>query len=1133
MINFLFIFLNLANAVVSCNVFDVGKFFNTDHQVISVSVSLGGLLDTRLNSVCKQANRDQWKFDFKGVIEAKWKKFGIATSANAVMFLNEFATSIRLELLVSKIVKASCEGCVANFDSLIKCWVSLNNVRASAVQVIVNSGADSGHVCSAFFGAKRAYHMSKLAKSLKTKKTAVRAAIDKRIESFKVNKDHTIKSVLKQLFHKVVLNHLVVGNELILEPDLVKSKVDVIMKGWTRKCQVVDDVFAFFGVMSSIEFKKLFGVVSSLPDGKAAGFLGISNEFWKHCDKAVLDMLLVLLNSCLSSEFTAHKILSKILFDRIFLVCSAFDVLREDNFSVLKGITTQSPIFAIGSVIEDALEKNWELWLVLQDMRKAYNSIRWEHLKKSLIRIKMCSKFICFFSSIYRNRTNRVITDFGLMGGYWVHDGLNQEEVFLPLLWCIFYDPLLYEIKHQKSMYRYRLNSYFISKSGHTDSKAGLTSFFAADTFINDISINNVKTVAIPINSRISNLSLFISGSPIFIARKGEAHWYLGIFFRLRTHSNVHFFTNLVLRKTVSNKQFLYLVLAVFYPIVSYRTQFSFVSVGLKLKSGLPFDFPNNTIHYSLFYNLKSFLQIQSKSKVALLISFVNSGGILGHLFSHWAHDFGSLANSFRFHGGVPMSVVLDESRFVKFLSSLWHYGIAFKRLDPCGSVLEWFKLSAAFLNNAFLSPTCPLAVCSSSSLDILGSVCDQFSRVDNSILSVYIDGSIKNLGTVSYRAGAAAFFEDIGLGLDVGVSGLMFYTLAELQAIVLALECAPLSNTIYLFSDSQFALDACRSELGLVCPDFHNQCWMKGHSGVLGNEHANMIAGAASLLNWCLLSHLDEHFIVADYGVVSGNSRHFVRNIYWFICHACWEISSGSKFLKDSLQFDVDWVCSSLVCHSDLHMAASFTSQFSANAYMYFMKALHYCLPVAVQKYLYKRLYPSVLCLYCGNVEMSDHAFSCKVDESACRQLLDSHANTWKALSGFTYSSSTVFSSVSVALFKGFVFNGWFHEAVSIFHNPKVAGVKVVKFVHSLSMAFRDNIWLVRTKHHAYMERNGLILFDSLVPISVSGLALGLSVGVLKLLGITDAFGVCFGFRKFCSFFLGVNDSVSVYIAV
>ncbi|KAG9304443.1 hypothetical protein G9A89_020005 [Geosiphon pyriformis] len=356
-------------------------------------------------------------------------------------------------------------------------------------------------------------------------------------------------------------------------------------------------------------------------------------------------------------------------------------------------------------------------------MRKAYDL-------KSLVRIKMCCKFIRFFGDIHSDHTNQVMTDFGLMNSYHVHDGLNQGE----------------------------------------------SSFFAAGTFVDD----TIWTVVISINTHVSAPSLFISGSSISIAKSGKSHHYLGIFLsseRLskpslaKVHSDVRFFTNLVLRKTVSDKQFLYLVSAVLHPIIGYRTQFSFVSVsmcnkwdalickGLKSKSGLPLDFSSDTIYHPSFYELKFFAQIQSESKVASLICFANSVGILGRLFSHRSHDLqvlcwhsihplsipvcvrvsllnnflvgvvcifldcnlslsGFFDNSFWLCGGVPMFAILGESRFIKFLSSLQQYDIAFvnqlhdqhgavfdwykfkqwKRLNPHGPTSEWFVLSVRFL---------------------------------------------------------------------------------------------------------------------------------------------------------------------------------------------------------------------------------------------------------------------------------------------------------------------------------------------------------------------------------------------------------------------------------------------------
>ncbi|KAG9287732.1 hypothetical protein G9A89_004135 [Geosiphon pyriformis] len=397
-IDYVFFSSNLVNAIMSRDILDVSKYFDTDHQVVCVSVGLGGLLDTHLNSLYRQ-----------GANESKWDNFKCATLANAAMFSDKFATSImvlsaggtfkkkwfkdfdrvffkefskfhKLELLVSKIIKALCKEDVVGFASFMDSWASLDSVKALIIRDLMDSGMASGHVFSAFSSAWKLYRASKLVESQNAKETNIRSAIDKRMESFEVNKDHTIRSVLEHPFRKVVLDHLVVDSELVLELDQVKSKVDVIMEGWTKKCQVVDNmssewcrqywpleyVFdeAFLEVMCLIGFAELFGVVFVLPDGKAAS-LSVPSS-WK---KAWVLMIPkpykwegVLTNTRpIALIEIAYKILSKILSDRISAACSTFNVLRGNNFLVLKSTTTQSPIFVIGSVIEDALEKNHEL----------------------------------------------------------------------------------------------------------------------------------------------------------------------------------------------------------------------------------------------------------------------------------------------------------------------------------------------------------------------------------------------------------------------------------------------------------------------------------------------------------------------------------------------------------------------------------------------------------------------------------------------------------------------------------------------------------------------------------------------------------------------------------------------------
>ncbi|KAG9302155.1 hypothetical protein G9A89_020589 [Geosiphon pyriformis] len=1091
-------------------------------------------------------------------------------------------------------------------------------------------------------------------------------------------------------------------------------------------------------------------------------------------------------------------------------------------------------------------------------MRKAYDFVGWEHLRDSL------------------------------------------REVFLPLLWRIFYDPLLCEVKRQVDECGYRLNSHFISGCGCVESRAGVFLFFTASAFVddtiwvgssqsvtqhilniaseffnvNDISINNNKTVAIPINCDGSASSLLISRSPISIAKKEKLHRYLVIYLSTeglskpslaKVYSDVQFFSNLVLKKAVFDKQFSYLVSAVFFPIIGYKTQFSYILIsacgkcdtmickGLRSKSGLLCDFPNDVIYHPSLYGLKTFEQktfkqwkwLDPRGPVPVwfelsvyFLGSVSSFPICSTLLADCgssdvlrSHKFGIIGASL-FNSNVGrFSVYTDESlsdlgtvdmktgaavffkdigmglgvgvsglmsstltelqaialvlKCIPFFHLVDLFSDSQAALNACKLEIElicpdfrnwcwikcchivnvicrknlkvnWCKVkghlevlgneradklaraavlsgwhlphsvderylrgggaaifgnSRHFVQDIFWSVHCahweiscsmevvadslytdidwfrslltlhhwlpvavhkqlydkcyPSVVClfcsnievsdhvfscsfdanghaqlldihaavwgvrssldhSSSGVSQLMSTCVSDISVSTALckdfvfkdwfresVSVFKDSRIasqnivafvrgfslafwediwlvcakhcafmeKNglipcngsvpvsifglslglssgvtqllgvaeaIGIVGCRAGAAVFFEDIGLGLGVSVSGLMSSTLVELQTVALALECVLSSSFVCLFSDSQSALDACRSELDLVCPDFCNRCWVKrhhivnvirsknlrvrfrkvkSHSGVSGNERADAIAGATSLSNWYLPLHLSERFLTANGGIVSGNSRHF-------------EVGSGSGILVDSLSSEVDWPHSSLVWHPDLHMAAGFTSRYSSSVHTYFMKSLYHCLLVAVRKRLYDKRYPSVLCLYCGEVEVLDHVFSCKVDESVRHQLLDSYVGSWKALSGSFHSSSDILqllsssvsdSSVSMALFKGFVFNGWFNEAVSVFHNSKIAVLEIVKFVHSLGLAFRKDVWSICAKHCAYMEKNELILLDGSAIISVHGLASRFFAGVVKLLGITSALGVYFGFRKACLFFSGIGESVAI----
>ncbi|KAG9290924.1 hypothetical protein G9A89_011074, partial [Geosiphon pyriformis] len=423
MINYIFVGDNLSFAVAGHQVVSVSDFFDTDHRAVVVLVGLSGLLDVQLNSLHKQANRDCWKFKIKDVDCTEWAKFkdlsltkllslgeafsgaemcgdvdamwavlvgAVVDSADATFsrhWFSKFKCSrnvhssrfFGLEMLVAKIVKKFCSSDLSDTNCLVSKWLTLDVVKACAFKDLVDSRVKSNVVVRHLSLVRRDYRRSKMFELRLAEKVSVRKAIEKCMDNFCSNKGSMIRSVLERLFHKVVLDHLVVDDDLNNGGVDRKCSVQSVLPDlWACQYVPLDYVRndAFSGVMCTISMGELLSVVSSLPDGKAAGLSGVPNELWKHGGEVVLGCLLALFNKCLSVGVvpvlwkrawpialieTARKILSKVLSDRILMACNKFNVLRGDNFSVLKGTSTQSLVFAVSLVIEDALEKNREL----------------------------------------------------------------------------------------------------------------------------------------------------------------------------------------------------------------------------------------------------------------------------------------------------------------------------------------------------------------------------------------------------------------------------------------------------------------------------------------------------------------------------------------------------------------------------------------------------------------------------------------------------------------------------------------------------------------------------------------------------------------------------------------------------
>jgi len=149
-----------------------------------------------------------------------------------------------------------------------------------------------------------------------------------------------------------------------------------------------------------------------------------------------------------------RKIFTKILTIRLTTKLAKCEILSPFNTAALPYQSTKSNISTLNHILEDATENDKEIWMVLQDMSKAFDTIHIPTLSKAMERIHLPEKFIMIISFLFNNRTNQVITDHGLSNKYKVQDGIDQGETISPILWRIFYDPLIRRISAEYAGYK-------------------------------------------------------------------------------------------------------------------------------------------------------------------------------------------------------------------------------------------------------------------------------------------------------------------------------------------------------------------------------------------------------------------------------------------------------------------------------------------------------------------------------------------------------------------------------------------------------------------------------------------------------------------------------------------------------
>ena len=85
-------------------------------------------------------------------------------------------------------------------------------------------------------------------------------------------------------------------------------------------------------------------------------------------------------------------------------------------------------------------------------MTKAFDSVSLVPLNRVMERIKILCNMRRFIINLFHCRQIRIITKYGISEPFTGENGIDQGETISPLLWRIFYDPLLCRIQDNLSL---------------------------------------------------------------------------------------------------------------------------------------------------------------------------------------------------------------------------------------------------------------------------------------------------------------------------------------------------------------------------------------------------------------------------------------------------------------------------------------------------------------------------------------------------------------------------------------------------------------------------------------------------------------------------------------------------------
>jgi ribonuclease HI len=574
---------------------------------------------------------------------------------------------------------------------------------------------------------------------IKKKEQKIMEAIAKRQQDLEYNQRRMIDNVMEREFKKINIDRLIVQDKdgediLVTNEGEIKKLVanhfqncagsincekeipDEWIDEYRPKEELSESIYD--SVLTPITLEEIIEIGKMLPGKKANGPTGISYEDIKLTLIPLKEILQEIFNEILETGTlpkdwlrahiypipkpkpwqydlnntrpitlleTARKFFVKILTNRLSKIFTTNDILKGYQFAGLPKKSTFEPLRIVNEIINYAEQNKKEMWFLMLDMSKAYDRINIPMLRKALERIKMPKRITQILTGLFTNRTNQVFTPTGLTEPFDMLTGIDQGEIISPLLWIIYYDPLLARIRNTNLGFRMEAKEYldvyenvyrsrsvtfpgcaYMDDTGFiTNNKLNLERILKiADSFyrLNDIKINKQKSELLlrknvskkkPLES-VVKIKFGEDEIEVKPTARNQSSRFLGVWINA-FNDNRHveqqirneikaIIKNISCRKGITDKMMIYLFNMLIIPIVEYRSQLYVIEERILERLMAPFrsfiknrlkfakTAPNAILETHFIYNLNNLVANQKQAKITNFVLQVNDTGILGKI---------------------------------------------------------------------------------------------------------------------------------------------------------------------------------------------------------------------------------------------------------------------------------------------------------------------------------------------------------------------------------------------------------------------------------------------------------------------------------------------------------------------